>query len=121
MRLAALAGQGAWPALAQAAEAAAAAPNLAAAEAAVWLGLARSELGQPANAAAGSRVADGPAAAMLRLATAAPAAVAGPGQLPAAIKGFAADVGAALRQLPPLGGGEAGAVRTADARSAPAG
>ena len=120
LRLAALAGQGAWPALAQAAEAAASTST--AAEAAVWLGLARRELGQSADATVASHLAEGPATAMLRLAAAAPAAVAGRDQLPAAIKSFAAEVGATLRQLPPLGGGgEADAVRTAGARSAPAG
>jgi hypothetical protein len=102
-------------------------PPPATAEAAAWLVLARFELGQPAEAAAVEArivptLGDAPAAALLRLATATPPATVGDDQLPPAMKGFASAVGAALGRLPPLGVGPAAdEVKTAGARSAPAG
>jgi TolA-binding protein len=124
--------QGDWRALAEAAESelgsmASGPPPPATAEAAAWLGLARFELGQPAEAAAVEArivptLGDAPAAALLRLATATPPATVGDDQLPPAMKGFASAVGAALGRLPPLGVGPAAdEVKTAGARSAPAG
>ena len=84
--------QGDWRALAEAAESelgsmASGPPPPATAEAAAWLGLARFELGQPAEAAAvEARIAptlgDAPAAALLRLATATPPATVGDDRCP---------------------------------------
>ena len=125
LRWAALRRQQDWAALARSAaapppEAAADAPDTLATEAATWLALAQHELGQD-GAEPGQRHGGDTADALLQLARQSGPKAVTAADLPSAIGAYAADVREALERLPALTHDGGTALRSATARSTPAG